>query len=79
MPYMQTLYQGVWLGVLTLCAVAAFRQRRNPTAALLCLTLVGLTAYLLLFEVWPRYLFLYAPFFVILGSLALEKPLSFKR
>lgn len=29
--------------------------------ALLSLTLIGLTAYLLLFEVRPRYLFLYAP------------------
>ena len=37
-------------------------------------TLIGLTAYLLLFEVWPRYLFLYAPFFVILSSLAFDKP-----
>ena len=36
--------------------------------------MIGLTAYLLLFEVWPRYLFLYAPFFVILASLAFDKP-----
>ena len=32
------------------------------------------TAYLLLFEVWPRYLFLYAPFFVILAALAFDGP-----
>ena len=37
------------------------------------------TAYLLLFEVWPRYLFLYAPFFVILASLAFDKPLILKK
>lgn len=74
MPYCQTLAQGIWLCVLTLCAVAAFRHRRHPSVALLSLTLLGLTAYLLLFEVWPRYLFLYAPFFIILSSTALEKP-----
>jgi len=79
MPYCQTLLQCLWLGVLTLCAYAAFRLRKNPAVALLCLTLLGLTAYLLLFEVWPRYLFLYAPFFVILASLAFEKPLFSKR
>ena len=74
MPYCLTIAQWIWLGVLTLCAVASFRQRRNPAVAALCLTLLGLTAYLLLFEVWPRYLFLYAPLFVILSSLAFDKP-----
>ena len=78
MPVCQTVAQGLWLGVLALCAVAAFLQRRNPSAALLCLTLLGLTAYLLLFEVWPRYLFLYAPFFVILSSLAFDEPICKK-
>ena len=79
MPWCQTLAQGLWLGVLTLCAYAAIRLRKNPAVALLSLTLLGLTAYLLLLEVWPRYLFLYAPFFVILASMAFEKPLCFKR
>ena len=69
----------LWLCLLTLCAFAAIRLRKHPAVAVLALTLLGLTAYLLLFEVWPRYSFLYAPFFVILASLALEKPLSFKR
>ena len=44
--------------------------------ALLALTLLGVTAYLLLFEVWPRYLFLYAPFFILLASMALDKPVK---
>lgn len=68
-----TLIQGLWLGVLTLCALAAFRCRRHPLLSPVCLTLAGLTAYLLLFEVWPRYLFLYAPFFVILSSMAFHR------
>ena len=74
MLWCQTIAQTLWLGLLALCAAAAFRQRKQPAVALLCLTLIGLTAYLLLFEVWPRYLFLYAPFFVILASLAFDKP-----
>lgn len=78
-PYCQTLAQGVWLTVLGLCAAGCIRSRRNPAVAVLALTLLGLTAYLLLFEVWPRYLFLYAPVFVILAALALDKPLFSKR
>lgn len=74
MLWCQTLVQMLWLGILALCAAAAFRQRQKSAVALLCLTLIGLTAYLLLFEVWPRYLFLYAPFFVVLSSLAFDKP-----
>jgi hypothetical protein len=78
-PLCQTGAQCLWLMLLALCAAAAFRMRKNPVVALLALTLLGVTAYLLLFEVWPRYLFLYAPFFVVLASLALDKPLCFKR
>ena len=73
MPYFLTMAQAMWLFVLTLCAVAALRGRKHPVVALIGLTLIGLTAYLLLFEVWPRYLFLYAPFFVILASMAFER------
>ena len=72
MPLCQAAAQCLWLGVLALCAVAAFRHWKRPGVALIGLTLIGLTAYLLLFEVWPRYLFLYAPFFVILAALAFE-------
>lgn len=79
MPLCQTAAQCLWLMLLLLCARSCFALGKRPEVALLALTFLGVTAYLLLFEVWPRYLFLYAPFFVILGSLALEKPLSFKR
>lgn len=79
MPCCQTLVQGLWLALLGLCAISCFRLRRNPAVAVLALTLLGVTAYLLLFEVWPRYLFLYAPMFVILASMALAKPLFSKR
>lgn len=79
MPACQAVAQWLWLTLLTLCAAAALRGRRDPAVALLSLTLLGATAYLLLFEVWPRYLFLYAPFFVILASVALDQPTLVKR
>ena len=36
---------------------------------------MGATAYLLLFEVWPRYLFVFAPLYVLLAAMALDRPL----
>ena len=73
-PQCETVAQLVWLGVLTLCAYAAWMRRRRAVTAAIALTLLGLTLYLLLFEVWPRYLFLYAPFFVILSALSFDRP-----
>lgn len=79
MPACQAIAQWLWLMILALCAFTVLRQYEKPVVALLALTLLGATAYLLLFEVWPRYLFLYAPFFVILASLAFDKPLILKK
>lgn len=74
-PLCHTLAQGLWLAVLALCAVAAFARRRRPEAQALTLAILGATAYLLLFEVWPRYLFVFAPLYVLLATMALDRPL----
>ncbi len=78
-PLCHTLAQCLWLGLLMLCAYAAIARRAHPMVPLLSLTLLGLTAYLLLFEVWPRYLFLYAPFYVLLSAMAFDRPLKKRR
>ena len=65
--------QVLWLAVLLLCAFAfTFGRKKQPHLPPLALTLLGLSAYLLLFECWPRYLFLYAPFFVVCATLGLQ-------
>lgn len=74
-PLCHTLAQGLWLAALALCAIAAFTRRRRPEAQALTLALLGATAYLLLFEVWPRYLFVFAPLYVLLAAMALDRPL----
>lgn len=72
-PLHTTLLQGVWLVVLLLCVAALLgRRRREPATAVLGLTVMGVGAYLLLFEVWPRYLYLYAPLFVVLAAVGLD-------
>lgn len=68
-----TIQQAVWLAVLLLCAVAAvFDRRAHPVVPILALALLGVTLYLLLVEVWPRYLFVYAPIFTVLAMIGLE-------
>lgn len=68
-----TLHQAIWLAVLLLSCWAALAVRNaRPIVPVLALALMGLTIYELLVEVWPRYLFVYAPIFVILASLGLE-------
>lgn len=69
-----TVEQGIWIGILLLCMLATVLKRGDQSiTALLSLTLLGLAAYQLLFEVWPRYIYLYSPLFIILASLGLDK------
>ena len=64
------IYHTLWLGILTLCAFAFLGAGKSqPQLPVLALTLLGLSGYLMLFECWPRYLFLYAPFFVIVAGI----------
>lgn len=67
-----TVMQGLWLMILLLACAAAVWRRGEPAVQLISLSLLGLTGYQLLFEVWPRYLFLYAPVFILLAALGLE-------
>ncbi len=69
-PLWTTFSQLMWMGVLLLCLAALFgRAGRNRVTAALALTLFGALCYLLLFEVWPRYLYLFTPLFTVLAAL----------
>jgi len=73
-PLLITLEQAIWLAVLSMALFALFvKTHIHHITAVLGLTVLGVGLYLLLFEVWPRYIYLYAPFFLILASLGLEK------
>ena len=74
-PLCHTVAQGLWLAMLMLCAVACFTRRRHPAVQVFSLALMGATAYLLLFEVWPRYLFVFAPLYLLLAAMAVDVPL----
>ncbi len=67
-----TAAQVTWYAILWLCAATFLgKSRRKTVVALLGVTFIGVAAYLMLFEVWPRYLFLYAPLFVVAAALGL--------
>ena len=69
----QTVQQILWLCILLLLPAAMLgKARKRKVTAVLAVTVTGLGLYLLLFEVWPRYLYLYAPVFVVLAAIGLD-------
>ena len=71
--YYLSLQQVIWLCLLTLCAAAACTAKRHaPLYHVLGIALLGVTAYSLLSENWPRYLFMFAPLFLIMSMQGLD-------
>lgn len=59
--------QALWFMILAGIVLNVFARERTKDIQIICTTLLGLSAFLLLFEAGARYLFLYAPFYVVLG------------
>ena len=63
-------YQIIWLLLLSGSAIACFALRKkSDTVSVICLTLLLLSIFLTLFECRARYLFLFSPYYVLLGGL----------
>lgn len=73
---LMSLWQGTWFLLLALCGAGLFLwgppldSREVATARI---ALLGLFVFLLLSEGRARFLYLYLPFFIVLGSLSLQK------
>lgn len=73
-PVLETYFQILWLGLLacsllcgfTWCACAQWGQRLD-LLLIVQLSIIGLTLFELIFEARARYLFAYAPFYVLAG------------
>lgn len=63
------LFQVLWLFVLGGCVLIVLRRRPLKAETVIAFTLLMLSAFLMLFEARARYLFLYLPFFIILGTM----------
>lgn len=63
------LSQVLWLFVLAGCILIVLGRRPLKAETVIAFTLLMLSAFLMLFEARARYLFLYLPFFIILGTI----------
>lgn len=63
------LSQVLWLFVLAGCILIVLGRRPLKAETVIAFTLLMLSAFLMLFEARARYLFLYLPFFIILGTM----------
>lgn len=63
------LSQVLWLFVLAGCILIVLRRRPLKAETVIAFTLLMLSAFLMLFEARARYLFLYLPFFIVLGTM----------
>lgn len=63
------LSQVLWLFVLTGCVLIVLGRRPLKAETVIAFTLLMLSAFLMFFEARARYLFLYLPFFIILGTM----------
>ena len=68
-----TLENGIWLVLLLGCVGVAFfflrRAQTSPVLLAAVTSLIGLTLFELLFEARARYLFIYSPFYILVGLL----------
>ena len=65
-PVWANFAQAVWMSVMMLCVCASF-GRRNEGLSVVMLSVIGLTIFEMLFEARARYLFCYAPLFILLA------------
>ena len=63
------LFQVLWLFVLVGCVLIVLGRRPLKAETVIAFTLLMLSAFLMFFEARARYLFLYLPFFIILGTM----------
>ncbi|MCC9174667.1 hypothetical protein [Arthrobacter sp. zg-Y179] len=71
--WMLSIWQGTWFAVLALVAVPLFLRTPRllrPELSAMRIALLGLLLFLLLFEARARFLYLYAPYFIVLASLS---------
>ena len=63
--------EAVWVGVLLLSVFSAF-SKANIGSGVTALSLLGMLAYSLLFEARGRYLYVFAPFFILIAAVGLS-------
>ena len=78
-PWHALLSQWLWYTVLAALPFIIMKRQLSDREQVLCLTLLGLFLYNLIFEAGSRYLFVYVPFYCILAALAIKNAAYGKR
>ena len=65
------LMQIIWLLVLSLAFLSGIKDKENKNT-IIYLSLIGITLFLLIFEARARYLYCYAPLFVLAALIGLN-------
>jgi len=74
--YFATFQQTIWITILSLCVTAGIVKSKlinKKIESVVLLSLLGATLFQLIFEARARYLFLYAPFYVLCAAFGLYK------
>ena len=73
--WLPVIMQTVWVVVLGLTAIASvlLLKRKPDERWILCLSIIGITLFTLLFEGRSRYLLTYVPYYVILAGVGLQE------
>jgi len=71
-PVLATFFQGIWMAVLFLGIIFAFFSASEKDL-LIKVVLIGIFAFLALFESRARYVFIYAPVYIVAAAVGFEK------
>ncbi len=70
--YFKSFMQTQWMGILVLAGLACLRGKRNHELLVVRLSVIGIVLFELIFEARARYIFIYAPLFLILAMIVLH-------
>ena len=67
-----SIHQFFWITILLFCFINVIITKSNDVKLVLLLTFIGQTMFLMIFEARARYLIIYLPIFICLGTLCLN-------
>ena len=70
--FFSSIMQIIWIFILLTILIGTSLKNVNYKYCTIYLTLIGLTLFLLLFEARARYLYIYAPYFIILSIISID-------
>lgn len=70
-PILLTIEQALWLFTLVM-SLFAFHLKSGKQTAVIPLSLVGIILFVMIFEARARYLYVYAPYFIIAGAIGIQ-------